>query len=1108
MMSMMKKIMLSMLIMVTLCIGFLKIANVNKVEGDTLTSLTFIISIPDIKIEYTNNFTLIIIKNASYTQKPGDPMIPVLKYIVAVPLSSRIENIKVSSIENYTMVLEKPVIPYPKPVLICSCNNREIRYSQYNLSVYPSDILVDSRLLPFRGIGLLTLSISPLFYYPTNNTILVIKKIKLTLTLSYDIEGIVRRDTFIKNLKHLPNVLNIDVSSIPIKKLPVAKRVALDLGSLSSISYDEVIIAPANWSDALKPLIDWKFKKGIPTYLATLEWIDLNYNGIDLAQKIRNFIKDAFNTWQITKVLLIGDANIVPVRYIFNPDTDEGGWINDNTYKPTDRYYGGLSIDALYNSDDGWYAYSGDYGWGWGYNSTIADDGKDHIQWSQDVIVSRIPVSTEIELTDYINKLLHYEKAPNIGNWTNRMLLIGAILDTYSATSSAEYKEALRTNVLKNNMSYYKLYNLDGTNTNLTRTDFVNAINSSGVSLTEWFAHGGTYLASDQVYNGASWQWYDFALASDALSMSNNDTLTFIFAYSCLTNAFDAAEYGGITYNDYSLGEAFIRNANGGAIGYIGWSRVTWGYLGPYLDLGGGESIDTYFWIYFFTTGNHTPGLSLFQSLNRYGMYYQSNAEWRRKVYTSVHLLGDLDTSIWTNVPLLLNASHPENVYVNSNINVTTEPYSMVTLYNPDTGFYARKYADANGVAVFQAPNETMILEITVTKYGYIPYESTIAVSYPPTFWIELNTTRVEIWRGKNATVEVYVKANEIVGNVTLSANTTAWLLAGFNPSSGTPNYTSILTLTVMYDAPIGNYTLEIKGDNGTTYTTTYLDIVIQDFNISLERDKITILSNYTVLFNAYVESLNGFNGLVNLSYILIPDSPSIQVSLNPDSGYAPYTSTVNITTVNATEGNYSLIIIATREDGKTKEREVQVTVVESVNIYLELESVKVVRGVIEVNFTVWCEEDLPITTAEYYINNSFVGYAEPQDGKFDEAVENATIYYDAKYLDDGFHSLSFRGKSEDFYSDWLNLTIHVRTLHKRYSIVALVLSPIGQYKASDMAKAIGSNLTGIWKWDINSQDFIAYIPGVTGEDFEIIIGEGYFVYMNDEAKWVEVGMP
>ena len=184
---------------------------------------------------------------------------------------------------------------------------------------------------------------------------------------------------------------------------------------------------------------------------------------------------------------------------------------------------------------------------------------------------------------------------------------------------------------------------------------------------------------------------------------------------------------------------------------------------------------------------------------------------------------------------------------------------------------------------------------------------------------------------------------------------------------------------------------------------------------------------------------------------------------------------------------------------------EVKLKVSESVEFEITLESVDVVEGVVHVSVIINTTASA-LEEAYFSIDGGDGVPAPPADGAFDEPVEEVVVEYNASQLAEGYHVMSIWGCALGECSESLNLTMHVRTLKPRYSIIALILRPYDTYMASDFARAVGPALEGVWKWVWERQDFQAYVPGVTEEDFEMVLGEGYFVYLEREAKFVEVG--
>ena len=87
-----------------------------------------------------------------------------------------------------------------------------------------------------------------------------------------------------------------------------------------------LVISHDNFVNAIKPLVDWKIKKGVPAVC-----VPLSVTG-NTASQIKTYIQNAYNTWnpQPQYVLLVGSPDLLPSYY-----TSLGGY--------TDNYYADMT---------------------------------------------------------------------------------------------------------------------------------------------------------------------------------------------------------------------------------------------------------------------------------------------------------------------------------------------------------------------------------------------------------------------------------------------------------------------------------------------------------------------------------------------------------------------------------------------------------------------------------------------------------------------------------------------------------------------------------------------------------------------------------------------
>lgn len=179
-----------------------------------------------------------------------------------------------------------------------------------------------------------------------------------------------------------------------------------------------LVIAPAHFQEALRPLIGHKSATGMPAHLVTREALTGHFNGRDDPEKIKRGITFAHEYLGTRYVFLVGDASLMPVRYRRTTiATGERNW-RDGWYTPADLYYANLyrnHVPAVF----GRIAASGGFT-NWDANGDNkfnehhwAPDAHsfnpDEVDGVPDVAVGRLPAHTVSEVTTYSNKVIAYE---------------------------------------------------------------------------------------------------------------------------------------------------------------------------------------------------------------------------------------------------------------------------------------------------------------------------------------------------------------------------------------------------------------------------------------------------------------------------------------------------------------------------------------------------------------------------------------------------------------------------------------------------------------------------------------------------------------------------
>jgi hypothetical protein len=292
-----------------------------------------------------------------------------------------------------------------------------------------------------------------------------------------------------------------------------------------------VIITPSEFSETVDYFAEWKRHLGFSVQKTTLESIYENFGGRDKPEKVRQFINQSYRTNTTEYYLLVGDCDVCPVREVWDPVNVGIGL--DNGTEPSDLYY--ECLDGTWDAN----------------NNDVFGEPDDDVDFYPEVKVGRLPVSTAEDVARVCGIIRRIEENPEPGEWIKQFLLIGPTGFIHGDSAAALEEEIYKSFLAESFFNVCRLYDVD---LSLTHSAVVSTMNQ-GVGLVDFFDHG----AYDQ--------WVGALSADEVLELTNGNRTFLAFAMACETAAFDYQEYT-------TIAEAFFRNPNGGAIGYIGATRI------------------------------------------------------------------------------------------------------------------------------------------------------------------------------------------------------------------------------------------------------------------------------------------------------------------------------------------------------------------------------------------------------------------------------------------------------------------------------------------------------------------------------------------------------
>ena len=171
------------------------------------------------------------------------------------------------------------------------------------------------------------------------------------------------------------------------------------------------IVAPERFHAELNEYVEHK-RKLLNTELISLETTLKGSAGVDDPERLKRFLYEAWRKRNLKYVLLVGDVDVLPVRYMVLDRVTPAAF--DYAFYPSDLYYSDLAkqdgtFDDWNAQKEGFHAlYFGEVR---GEKNKKDPINFDRIDYRPDVAVGRWPVSTPAEVRMLATKSLAYEKS-------------------------------------------------------------------------------------------------------------------------------------------------------------------------------------------------------------------------------------------------------------------------------------------------------------------------------------------------------------------------------------------------------------------------------------------------------------------------------------------------------------------------------------------------------------------------------------------------------------------------------------------------------------------------------------------------------------------------
>ncbi len=555
------------------CLTMMLMISSVDVSADEEISVT--ISIGAYEIKDTEQGQVIHLEDFGRLLVPGKPNLPSKIFSIAIPPGAEVAEVTFTAGEGITLSGSYQIAPVGLPRVIGQedpliYERDKKRYEESFSSVYRSDepypqnVVEFVRSAGYRKYNLVDVRITPFIYRPLSGQLTYYPEV--TLHLSY---------TFIKDFSW---------EDVIIDNLPRTERIAEEL----ILNYDQaqnwyptdpntpkglhdfVIITLDELTSSVTPLVDWEISKGRTVEVVTTTWINSSYTGYDLAEKMRNFLREKYPSreWGIEDVLLVGHYDDVPMRRCAQ---------NTGYGQPeTDLYYAELSLP----DNQSWDA-DGDHQWG---------ENSDPIDFYSEVNVGRIPWSSPADVLHICEKSVAYEQNDD-PNFKKNILLLGAFF--WDDTDNAVLMEAKVDQPWMSDWTMTRMYeqghSMYPSDYDLTYSNVLSVWSSGTFAFVDWAGHGSPTSCHVWYSKGSA-----FVTNSTCPSL-NDDYPAIIFADACSNSDTD----------DLNIGQAMLKQ---GGIGFLGATKVAYGmpaWSDPYD--GSSQSLD-YFFTTCVTSGDYTQG--------------------------------------------------------------------------------------------------------------------------------------------------------------------------------------------------------------------------------------------------------------------------------------------------------------------------------------------------------------------------------------------------------------------------------------------------------------------------------------------------------------------
>ncbi|MBI9035547.1 MAG: T9SS type A sorting domain-containing protein [Bacteroidales bacterium] len=316
----------------------------------------------------------------------GHPTIPYQHCQILLPYGHRADSIEYIAEDVHEFEESIRLYPYQPAINSSSEKRSELLYdhSVYQSSdAYPQKKHGIISTNHINGYSVANIAFTPVSYIPKTGNLSFSQSVSIRVFTSPDPQKVEYLKNYNGSKTTQSKIAAIVDNPEQIEEYPEESRNEND--------YEILIICPSLFQDSFTDYRNNYFKRGYKSEIITVEYIESSMTGIDLQEKIRNYIIQEYQNYKIDYVLLAGDVEYIPYRGLYCKVESQITVIDNDI--PSDLYYSALDGNWNYNNNNLW-----------------GEIGEEDLY--PEVALGRFPCSNTDELHNMITKSLRYQNTP------------------------------------------------------------------------------------------------------------------------------------------------------------------------------------------------------------------------------------------------------------------------------------------------------------------------------------------------------------------------------------------------------------------------------------------------------------------------------------------------------------------------------------------------------------------------------------------------------------------------------------------------------------------------------------------------------------------------